>query len=454
MSAYDTAEEIAHEQVRALYAQSPGGLIVTLIAGCAFGLLLSIRLPLSHTIAWWIFWLAVLLGRTLLWRAYCQTQPDIGRWRVWRWRFVVGSVLAGFAWGVGAYIGLVHFANEYVYFILFTTGAMSVVSVAYLSSVLVAYAGFLLAVNLPVFVWLLTSGERLNVLLAFFVVLFVLGLSRVAMIFNASLFTSLRLLLENRHLTRDLEDSNKKLLTDIRETERLLGELEQKNAELEQFAYTISHDLKGPLVTIRSFAGLLGKDLDANDEPRLRADIGRILQASAQMQSRLQNLLELAKIGHQLQRGDGVDLNRVVRSALDLLHAQVEISHANVRIDSDLPVITADEARIVEVYQNLLENALKFANDDAPPDIHVGCRRDDDEWTFFVNDNGIGLEQRFCEKIFDLFETLAEKNSASGVGLAIVRRIVEAHGGRVWAQSEGLGLGTAFLFTLPQSGYN
>ena len=225
-------------------------------------------------------------------------------------------------------------------------------------------------------------------------------------------------------------------------------ELEAKNAELERFTYSVSHDLKSPLVTIRGFLGLLEKDTLAGDHDRMRSDIDRIQNAAATMNRLLDELLDLSRVGRQTNPPEDVALVEMARLAVELLAGEIEKRDVEVEIAPDLPVVVGDRVRLLEVFQNLLANAVKFMGGQSAPRIEVGVRHDDGERIVFVRDNGIGIDPRYREKIFGLFERLDGKVEGTGVGLALVKRIVELHGGRIWIESPGEGYGSAFCFTL------
>ncbi len=251
----------------------------------------------------------------------------------------------------------------------------------------------------------------------------------------------------------DLARSLNRMARDLRTHEEALRaertDLAAKNAELERFNYTVSHDLKTPLVTIRGFAGLAGTDLAASRHDAVRKDLGRIVAAADKMHRLLDDLLELSRIGRVLHPPEDVALAELVREAVELLKGQLDAKGVVVEIAPDLPVVRADRRRVFEVLQNLLENAAKFTGEQEQPRIEVGWRRDGTERVIYVRDNGQGIDARFLERVFSLFEKLDPGGQGTGVGLALVRRIIEAHGGRVWAESEGLGHGTSFCFTLP-----
>ena len=249
-------------------------------------------------------------------------------------------------------------------------------------------------------------------------------------------------------MTRRLRALYDDLRQEIARHRQAQEELEAKNAELERFTYTVSHDLKSPLVTIKGFLGLLEKDALAGDHDRMRSDIQRIQNAAATMNRLLDELLELSRVGRQLNPPEDVALGEMARLAVELLAGEIEERDVDVEIMPDLPVVAGDRVRLLEVFQNLLANAVKFMGDQSAPRIEVGLRHDDGEQIVFVHDNGIGIDPRYQEKIFGLFERLDGKVEGTGVGLALVKRIVELHGGRIWIESPGVGYGSTFCFTL------
>jgi signal transduction histidine kinase len=233
------------------------------------------------------------------------------------------------------------------------------------------------------------------------------------------------------------------------ERDSLIRELESKNAELERFSYTVSHDLKTPLITIRGFLGILAKDLAEGRTDRWRADLARVTGAADRMERLLSELLRLSRVGRVANPAERVPFARVVEDAVALQRPQLQQRGIELVVDAALPSVYGDRLRIVEVVQNLLENAAKFMGDQPKPRIRIGARFGD-EPVLLVQDNGIGIEPRHQDKIFGLFQKLDPEAEGTGVGLALVKRIVEVHGGRVWVESAGRGQGTTVCFTLPQ----
>ena len=234
------------------------------------------------------------------------------------------------------------------------------------------------------------------------------------------------------------------------EREAFVQELETKNAELERFTYTVSHDLKSPLVTIKGFLGLLEQDALAGDAERMQRDIAQINTAAEKMQRLLSELLELSRIGHQVNPPEAVSLSELAREAVVLVTGPIKARGIEVEIDPEMPVVYGDRVRLLEVYQNLIENAVKFIGDQKKTRIEIGASQAGDSVVGFVRDNGIGIDPKYHEKIFELFDRLHHDTEGTGIGLALVKRIVEVHGGRVWVESEGREQGSTFCFTLPR----
>jgi len=235
------------------------------------------------------------------------------------------------------------------------------------------------------------------------------------------------------------------------ERERLIKELESKNAELEQFTYTVSHDLKAPIITIKGFLGFLGQDALSGNVKRLGTDIQRISDATDKMYKLLNDLLELARIGRLMNQPTTIKLPELFHEARELLQGRLQERNVCVRVEDGLPCVYGDHQRLLQVIQNLLDNAAKFMGTQVKPCVEIGLRGyENNQSVIYVRDNGIGLAPEHHERIFGLFNRLDPKSEGTGVGLALVKRIVEFHGGRIWVESEP-GKGSTFLFTLPHS---
>jgi PAS domain S-box-containing protein len=248
--------------------------------------------------------------------------------------------------------------------------------------------------------------------------------------------------LENARLFSDLQ-------AELGIRQNLITELENKNAELERFTYTVSHDLKSPLFTIRGFLGYLEQDALSGNRERLTADIQRITDATDKMHRLLDELLELSRIGRIKNESTFIPFEEIAREAAEMATGQMIERAITLNIQAGLPIVCGDRPRLVEVMQNLLDNASKFMGEQKDPRIDVGQVGEEGGLPVFcVADNGIGIASEHFERVFGLFNKLDPKSEGTGIGLALVKRIIEVHGGTIWVESE-VGKGTTFLFTLP-----
>lgn len=232
------------------------------------------------------------------------------------------------------------------------------------------------------------------------------------------------------------------------------AELERSNAELETFAYVSSHDLREPLRNVATYSTLLerriGDRLDGDEKEFLKI----VHDGALRMDNLVRDLLNFSRVGRICDPMGPLSMREAVDAALFHMQAQIKESGGRVQVEGDLPTVTASRNEIERVFYNLLGNVLKYRLPDRTPEITIGCMRDGSFWRFFVRDNGIGLQpgHNFEEKIFGLFERLhqpGEFGGGTGIGLAICRKTVERHGGRIWVESDGPGKGATFYFTLP-----
>lgn len=232
------------------------------------------------------------------------------------------------------------------------------------------------------------------------------------------------------------------------ETKLAQAALERSNRDLEQFAYVASHDLQEPLRMVATYTQLLaeryGGRLDENADKYIRYAVDGALR----MQTLIQDLLTFSRVGRPAETGQPTDCNEVIGVVLDNLQAAIQECGAQVWHD-DLPTLTTDRSQLVQLFQNLIANAIKFRGHQ-PPAVRVSAERVGKEWVFAVADNGIGIAREHAEVIFVIFKRLHTRAEypGSGIGLAICKKIVERHGGRIWVESEP-GRGAIFKFTLP-----
>jgi PAS domain S-box-containing protein len=241
-------------------------------------------------------------------------------------------------------------------------------------------------------------------------------------------------------------------ITERKRAERELraseAELRQRNDELMRFTYTVSHDLKSPLVTIQSFLGYLEQDVARKDAEATTKDLGFIRGAAQKMARLLDDLLQLSRVGRVKSPSMDVPLRSVIAEAQSLVAGHITQRGVRVEVTPEPIILHGDPMRLTELFQNLLDNAVKFMGAEPEPLVEVTTEKTDGEIIITVRDNGIGIDPRHTAKLFGLFEKLDASSEGTGIGLALVRRIVETHGGRIWAESAGPGQGARFRFTL------
>ncbi|MFN8286214.1 MAG: PAS domain S-box protein [Chitinophagales bacterium] len=241
-------------------------------------------------------------------------------------------------------------------------------------------------------------------------------------------------------------------ITDLKavqkELEKRAGELERSNEELERFAYVASHDLQGPLRTIASYMQLLEMRYKDKLDTEASEFITFSVNGAKRMQSLIQDLLSYSRLSSAPKPLATVNIRNVIEVVSNNLDATIQNSNANLIID-EMPVITGESSQLVQLYQNLLDNALKFIPQGTRPEIRLTAKELEDEWEFGISDNGIGIRNDFKERIFHIFQRLHTDNEypGTGVGLAICKKITQLHGGRIWFESEP-GQGTTFYFTI------
>ncbi len=228
-------------------------------------------------------------------------------------------------------------------------------------------------------------------------------------------------------------------------------ELERSNKELELFASVASHDLQEPLRSVSGFARLLQRRYKDKMDQDADEFISYIVQGADRMQQLIRDLLDYSRVTTRGKPFEAVDCNDAVIAACANLKLAIEESGADVTFDP-LPVVSADSGQIIRLFQNLIGNAIKYRGDSRPA-INVSAKREGDEWVFSVADNGMGIEEQYYERIFQLFQRLHKRDEypGTGIGLAVCKRIIDRHGGRIWVES-GPGKGSVFRFTLPAEG--
>ncbi len=241
-------------------------------------------------------------------------------------------------------------------------------------------------------------------------------------------------------------------ITILKKTEKRLKktikELERSNKELQSFAYITSHDLQEPLRNIASFAQLIERRYKGQLDNDADEYIDFMVSGASRMKEMIQGLLDYSRVGTRGHKFKEFEAETSLKYALSNLGSAIDEVNAEITYDS-LPVLFADEDQIIRVFQNLIGNALKFRREGVKPKIHIAAQKSGHEYIFSVSDNGIGLEEEYSDQIFEVFKRLhvIDEYKGAGIGLAIVKRIIDRHGGRIWVKSE-LGKGSTFYFTL------
>jgi len=227
------------------------------------------------------------------------------------------------------------------------------------------------------------------------------------------------------------------------------AELESANRELQDFAYAVSHDLKAPLRAINQLAGWINADYGEVLGPDGTTHLVLLMGRVRRMHRLIEGILQYSRIGRVREKKKEVDLDFLAREVIDLVSPPQCI---NITIENRLPVILGEQTRLTQLFQNLLDNAIKYM-DKTNGKVIIACLEQDTQWMFRVSDNGPGIEEKYYEKIFQIFQTLAprDETESTGIGLALVKRIVETTGGSIWVESE-FGKGATFWFTIPKRG--
>ncbi len=235
------------------------------------------------------------------------------------------------------------------------------------------------------------------------------------------------------------------------ELKKLSDELARSNADLQQFAYTASHDLQEPIMVVAGFVNLLAKRYKGKLDEKADEFIEHAIDGTKRMQVLIKDLLDYSRVGSTGKSFTPTDCLSALDKAVFNLQIAIKESGAVITHD-DLPTVMADSSQLIRLFQNLISNAIKFRGKEAPR-IHISAKQKEDEWIFSFKDNGIGIDPKFSDQIFVMFQRLHTKKEypGTGIGLATCKKIIERHGGRIWVESEP-GKGSTFFFSIPTRG--
>lgn len=262
---------------------------------------------------------------------------------------------------------------------------------------------------------------------------------------------------DTRALAQDVESMRVRIVSALGDAERANAELaerqtqlERSNTELEQFAYVASHDLQEPLRKIASFSQLLQRRYGGQLDEKADQYLEFSADGARRMQDLINDLLAFSRVGRMSSGLELVSLDEALDEALGALETRLEETGARVE-RSPLPVVRGERRLLALVLQNLVGNAVKFTRDDVPPVVRISLREDGDDYEISVTDNGIGIDAEYADRVFVIFQRLhtRERYDGTGIGLALCRKIIEHHGGRIWLDTAAEGAGTVFRFTLP-----
>jgi PAS domain S-box-containing protein len=236
------------------------------------------------------------------------------------------------------------------------------------------------------------------------------------------------------------------------ERERLIGVLKEKNEDLEMMNYSISHDLKSPLITVIGLLAWVERDALSGNLERMKSNLQVVLNAAARMEQLIDQLTQFLLLGRPNANMEDLDFASLAHDAAGLLSGRIAQTGVDLQIATNFPPVRGNRSLLLQTLQNLIENSIKYMGDQSQPEVKIEARSDASGPVFCVSDNGVGIDPSCREKVFSLFNRLDNRGiEGSGLGLALVKRAVEAQGGRIWVESEGYGRGSTFCFSLPDS---
>lgn len=471
MSDLQTAEQlharIAAEQVKLMCQFTTSPLFGSIILGAMLAWLCMQEHGALASFSWYALLMLVTLVRWRVARAYLsEPRPQASVWR-WRNAMLGLAAIAGAVWSISGTLLLPSDPLREVIVAVFFIGATAS-GMGSQAPVPYAYACLLIPFMLPFAVnQILLGSERIVLGLA--LLLYIPIMLVIARRQTASFERQIRLVFENESLVEALRRErdrtarvNEELQTQVEEQRRATRriralnrklqaqtvELQAANKDLEGFSYSVSHDLRGPLRGIDAFSSLLQSHAPLQDDIEARRYLGRIRDNIARMSALIDDLLAFARCGRETLRREDLNMEALVGEALQQVRAAYPSIDVEVTIES-LPDARGDLALIRQVWLNLIDNAVKYSARVAQPQVIIAGREEHDRVIFEISDNGVGFDSRYSDKLFQVFHRLhGTEYPGTGVGLAIVQRVVSRHGGEVWARSVPE-QGSTFGFCLP-----
>ena len=433
---------VLNEQVTLMCRLTTSPLFGSVILGIMMAYLGAEDHGVTATVGWYVVLLLVLLLRWRVAAAFLRRPRDLADTKRWRAAMMAGAALGGLVWSVAGSFLLPHDpTREVIMSVLFIGATAS--GMGSQAPVRHAYACLLIPFIVPhLITQFLLGGDRVILGLAF--MLYMPIMLVIAGRQTKSIERQIRLAIENESLIEQLRQERDRAVKQAQE-------LRLANNDLEGFSYSVSHDLRAPLRAIDGFSRLLGDDKSRSISPETRHYLQRIRANVSHMSSLIDDLLEFARCGRQSLEQGRLDMEMLARLAAEEAHAS-RLNEAKEPVISigKLPTARGDERLIRQVWVNLLDNAVKYSSKAEQPHINVSGREDGERRVYEISDNGVGFDSKFTSNLFGVFRRLhgAREYPGTGVGLAIVHRIVTRHGGEVWAHSEP-GRGATFSFSLP-----
>ncbi|MBL8268225.1 sensor histidine kinase [Steroidobacter sp.] len=462
---------VLSEQVALMCRLTTSPLTASVVVGAMMVWLTVEDHGLTGALSWYVALLFVLLLRWQIASSYLRRPRDLNDTKRWRAAMMAGAVLGGAVWSIAGSLLLPHDPTREIVMSVFFIGATAS-GLGSQAPVRYAYACLLLPFVLPyIATQLWMGGDRVMVALGFMIYIPVVLV--IAARQTDSIERQIRLAIENESLAEELRQERdranqanqelevqlaeqKRYTQQIRdlniELERQAHELRTANSDLEGFSYSVSHDLRAPLRAIDGFSQLLMDEKSKTLAAETRHYLQRIRANVGHMSSLIDDLLEFARCGRQSLEFGRVDMEQLAHTAAEQARA-VRLNEAVMPVIeiAGLPIARGDEGLIRQVWMNLLDNAVKYTSKVESPHITVSGREDDERLVYEIRDNGVGFDSSFSSNLFGVFRRLhgAREYPGSGVGLAIVKRIVTRHGGEVWAHAEP-NKGATFSFSLPK----